>query len=181
MKFKALALAATLLAVALTTAPLSAQTAVSTTTASAALSATGTTVTVASTTGMTAGGPATGVAVTNTGGATFLFWDLEQMRVMQVLSATQVQVMRGVAGFPSAHATGGTIYFGAGTAFKDVDPPIGVCTPSSWSYTPWINVSNGNMSVCQYRDSATRHVITTNARAITYNSTPQACGTGISC
>ena len=175
MKFKSLALAALLAAA--TVLPAYAQGgAVSTTTTTAATPFNGGTITVTSTAGMTSGGPATGAPVTTSGGATFLYVDLEQMRVMQVLSATQVQVQRGLAGFTSIHANGATVYFGPGTAFKSVDPPIGQCVPSQWLYTPWINVANGNMSVCQYRGTDTyRHVYTVNSRLITYNSTPQPC------
>ena len=173
MKFKALALAV-IIALAALIVPLSAQTAVSTTTLGAATTATGETITVASTTGMTAGGPATGVAVTNSGGATFLFVDLEQMRVMRVISSTQVQVQRGLAGFPAVHASGATVYFGPGTAYKSVDPPIGTCTPTGWAYSPWINVANGNMSVCSARaDGEPFRVYTTNTRYVTYDSDPQ--------
>lgn len=151
----------------------SAQTTVSTTTLGAASSLNGDVLVVASTTNMS--------APSATGGGTFGFVDLEQFRVIRVISSTQIQVQRGVAGFPSVHRSGATVYFGSGDAFKNVDPPIGTCTPGNWAYTPWINVSNGNMSVCQYRDSATRYVITTNARSITFNSSPQACGSGTSC
>lgn len=187
MKFKALALAIVMVALATSTPlqpPLHAQvpTVVSTTTLGADLadinlSPSANVVTVASTTGMTAGGPSTGTAITTSGGATFLYVDVEQMRVIEVISSTQVRVQRAVAGFSSRHVSTTTVYFGPATAFKAVDPPIGYCTPSTFLYQPWINVANGNMSVCQRRvaNSTTYLVYTTNTRKITYDSTAQTC------
>ncbi len=100
------------------------------------------------------------------------------MRVMEVLSSTRVRVQRGLAGVTTAHASGSTIYFGPGSAFKTTDPPVGVsqgCTPTDWLYDLWINIGTGNVSVCQYRGtSATiREWWTTNIRQITYDSEPQ--------
>lgn len=188
MKFKALALSLVMVALA-TTAPLfvqpaQAQTVVSTTTLTADLadinlSPNANVVTVSSTTGMTAGGPTTSTAITTSGGATFLYVDLEQMRVIEVISSTQVRVQRAVAGFSSRHANTTTVQFGPATAFKAVDPPIGYCTPSTFIYQPWINVANGNQSVCQRRGSDTTFKIyTTNSRKITYDSTAQTCTVG---
>lgn len=179
MKFRALALAIVMVALATSTPILEAQTRFSSTTFGAAMSATTDVATVASTTGMTAGGPATGAPITTASGATFLFADLEQMRVVEVISATRVRVQRGIAGITTAHASGATIYFGPGSAFKTTDPPVGVsqgCTPSSdWLYDLWINVTNGNISVCQYRVAAStiREWWTTNIRQVTYDSEPQ--------
>lgn len=189
MKLKTLALVAAVIAAVTLFGPITtAQTAVPTTTLGAALADPNTSpganvITVASTSGWTAGGPASGVAITTGGGATFAYIDLEQVRVVQVLSSTQARVQRGIAGFASAHANGSTVYYGPGTAFKAVDPPIGACDPASFVYTPWINVGNGNMSVCQYRTAgaSTRSIITTNSRSITYGSQPQACATGVVC
>lgn len=143
IRFLALVTALTLL-LAPWVAPvaLQAQTSISTTTLGAAVTATATTITVASTANMTAG--------SGSAGATFLFplQGAEQMRVMRVISATQVEVMRGVAGVPAAYLTGGTIYFGPGNVFKDVNPPVGTCTATSWAYTPWINISDGTVATC---------------------------------
>lgn len=77
----------------------------------------------------------------------FVFVDDEFVQITAV-SGTTVTVRRGVPGSrPSAHASGATVWIGAGYAFQRVDPPRGTCTTTAVP-SPWINTDNGQVWAC---------------------------------
>jgi hypothetical protein len=131
--------------------PVSAQTALTSTTTNAAMTATTSAISLTSTTGITAG--------------VRLYADLELMIVNSINTTTGIaQVRRGLGeGFSQAvsHANGTTVYIlpigtASGQAFVQLDPS-GSCTPSLQPYLPVINTKNGNIWDCVAIDGSQYH------------------------
>lgn len=138
---RSLRLAAVLVtAVLLTSAPVFAQTSLTTTTLSAAITdTTGTGVQVASATGITA--PGTGANLV------YIYVDWELMQVRTVTSTT-LTVLRGSNGTRAMlHAANSVVYVVPPLALTTVDQG-GVCIAANQLYLPIINVRNGNVWNC---------------------------------
>ena len=145
-------------------APVSAQTYLSSTTNSAAINATQTSFTVASATGIAAGGA--------------LYVNRELMSVRSV-SGTVVTVVRGQSGtVANAHGASQTLIVIPSAAVPSVvsanDPSplngFGACSRTEHRYLPIINVTNGNVWLCRPSGSSTGIWMGTNAAPLTYNS-----------
>lgn len=112
------------------------------TTLSAAVATTDTTVTIAS------ASAASGSSFGAVSVGQILFVDEEPMQITGV-SGTTISVQRRATRTTPAttHASGATVFIGAGGAFQRADPTTGVCAVGSQG-DPWINLNNGKVWRC---------------------------------
>jgi len=147
-------------------APVSAQTYLTSTTLSGAVNASTNTFVVASASGIAAGGG--------------LYVDREFVTVRAV-SGTTITVNRGQGGTPAnSHGVSRTVIIVPEAAIPSVitavDPSgvagVGTCSAASHRYLPIINVVNGNVWLCRYTAAAQSATVwaATNGTLITYNS-----------
>lgn len=140
-------------------APSSAQIVLNSTTLAAAMTATATTLTLTSASAFanaTVGAPAVG---------NLLFVELEAMTITAI-NGTSVSVIRGQSGTKAAgHLSGAVVFTGPGSAFRQSDPLMMACTPTTMGVRPWINVINGNVWRCP-----STSWIGSNVTNLTYNS-----------
>ncbi len=141
----------------------------SNTTLSGAITATQTTLVLASasvSSGATVPAPAVGQCLMD---------DTEVMRITAV-SGTTMTVSRAPVN-PVAHATSSVIWTGPCQLFKSTDPPVAAVNATagqqlcSTQPRPWINVTNGNVWICNTMNNGWRG---TNAITFTYGSSPVA-------
>lgn len=117
------------------------------------------------------------------GAQTMLFAGRELMQVMgnYVSGSTNIPVRRGVQGTPTGpHSTSETVFVGPPIRFRGVgtvgaqlgDPAGDSCVKSNYAFTPWINVSNGNIWVC----SLINKWLGSNTAPLTWNSIQKGGG-----
>lgn len=121
-----------------------AQTALTQTTLSSAISASQTRFAVASVTGISApsgGGQGTYLYVLEPG------TEVGEVMVVSAISGTTLTVIRGYMNRPVAHPNGALAVIVPTDGLASIDPR-GTCNATSWPYTPYINVNNGDFWVC---------------------------------
>jgi len=151
-----------LLAVLALSAPVQAQTLMTTTTLAANQSATDTVMSVTSATGFTVGN--------------YVWVDSEQQLITAV-NGTAISVRRGQNGTrAAAHDNAARIYTGSSDHFKTNDPDYGAdCTrgEAQAAFLPWINVRDGVFWTCRAAGTSGANTWSgTSPALITYNSRP---------
>lgn len=117
------------------------------------------------------------------GAGTMIYVGHEAMTVAgsYVSGTTNIPVNRGVYGTPAGpHSTSEVVFVGPPVRFKGVgatspqlgDPSGASCSKTNYAYMPWINISNGNVWVCDLLGSW----LGTNPAKMTFNSTQKGGG-----